>query len=272
VSRHFANSSEPWFRLGRLEVNSSTLVGLIGVLSGLVWVIVPSVYGLLAFHWGTVLAGGVWRIFTWPLANTIWVVLSALMLWYFGSDLERLVGRVRMLWLLVGTWASLTAASVAVSILPGLSGTVLAGLGLIQFAVLLLWIAEYPDRPFFFGIPAWVFGVAFVALQALSMVAGRDFGGLLSLILSLMFVAVMARRFGLLGAYDWIPGKPSVARVAAPRVQRMTRDEARQEERRRSDREQLDALLDQINDQGIQSLTDAQRRELMKLRDRLRRG
>jgi hypothetical protein len=39
-----------------------------------------------------------------------------------------------------------------------------------------------------------------------------------------------------------------------------------------TDREQLDALLDQINDHGIQSLTDAQRRELMRLRDRLRKG
>jgi hypothetical protein len=39
-----------------------------------------------------------------------------------------------------------------------------------------------------------------------------------------------------------------------------------------SDRERLDELLDQINDQGIGSLTDAQRKELMRLRERLRRG
>jgi membrane associated rhomboid family serine protease len=253
-------------------VSTVVLVALIGVASGVVWVVVPDIIDLLYYHPLFVAAGQWWRILTWPLANTIWVVLAALILWWFGRDLEQLVGRSRMLWLLVGTWASLTAASTVVSLLPGLSGAGLGGLSLIQFAVLLLWIAEYPNRPFFFGIPAWIFGLAFVALQALSMVAGRDFGGLLSLLFSLVFVAMMARRFGLLSAYEWIPGRPVPARTPQARTRHVPRKQARQEERRTSDREQLDALLDQINDQGIQSLTEAQRRELMRLRDRLRRG
>jgi hypothetical protein len=37
-----------------------------------------------------------------------------------------------------------------------------------------------------------------------------------------------------------------------------------------SDRDRLDQLLDLINEQGIHSLSDTQRRELMRLRDRLR--
>ncbi len=271
VSRHFASPTEPWFRLGRLEVNTSTFVALLGVLSGLVGLFASSIPRALFFYWDAVAAGQVWRLVTWPLANSLWVVLTALMLWYFGSDLERLIGRVRMVWLLAGTWAALTAASVLVSLLPALRGTALAGLDLIELAVLLLWIAEYPTRPFFFGIPAWILGIVFVGLQALSMLAAGDTGGLLSLIASLFFVAVMGRRFGLLSAYDWIPGKPGVVRTP-PRGRRMPRAEARQAERRQSDREQLDALLDQINEHGIQSLTDAQRRELLKLRDRLRRG
>jgi hypothetical protein len=272
VSRHFASPSEPWFRIGRLEVSTSVFAALLGAASGLIGVIVPDVPARLFFYWDAVLAGEVWRLVTWPLANSIWVVLTALMLWYFGSELERLIGRLRMVWLLLGTWASLTVASIAVSLLPALSGTALAGLGLIELAILLLWVAEYPNRPFFFGIPAWILGVIFVALQALSMIAGRDFGGLLSLIFSLIFVAMMARRFSLLSAYDWIPGKPVPVKASTPRGRRVPRAAARQEERRKSDREQLDALLDQINDHGIQSLTDAQRRELMRLRDRLRRN
>lgn len=272
VNRHFASPEDPWFRLGRLEVSTSVLVGLIGVASGLAWVIAPSLYYLLFYEPSLVAAGQAWRIATWPLANTIWVVLTALILWYFGRDLERLIGRFRMLWLVVATWAGLTIASTLVSLMPALSGVPLAGLGLIQFAILLLWIAEYPNRPFFFGIPAWVFGTVILALQALSMIAIRDFGGLLSLVFSLVIVAVMGRRFGLLSAYDWIPGKPAVRKPAPPRTRHVPRAQARQEQRRASDREQLDALLDQINDHGIQSLTDAQRKELMRLRDRLRKG
>jgi len=248
------------------------LVGLIGVVSGLVWVIAPGLPSLLFYAPSLVAEGEVWRIVTWPLANTIWVVLTALILWYFGSELERLIGRLRMLWLIVGTWAGLTAASTLVSMLPVLNGSALAGLDLIEFAILLLWIAEYPKRPFFFGIPAWVFGAVIVGLQVLSMIAARAVGSLLSLVFSLIIVAVMARRFGLLSAYDWIPGQPAPRKPARTRTRHVPRAQARQDQRRASDREQLDALLDQINANGIQSLTDAQRRELMRLRDRLRRG
>lgn len=273
MSRHFASPEDPWFSIGRLEVSTSVLVALIGVASGLAWVFDTSLPGWLAYSPEAAIVGGeVWRIATWPLANDIGVVLSALILWYFGRDLERLVGRVRMLWLIVGTWAGLTVAYTVVALIPGLGGSFLAGLRLIELAVLLLWIAEYPNRPFFFGIPAWIFGTAIVAIQALSMIAYRDFGGLLSLVASLFLVAVMARRFGLLGAYDWIPGRPASPRSVPARTRNAPRAQTRQEMRRLSDREQLDALLDQINEHGIQSLTDAQRRELMRLRDRLRRN
>ncbi len=271
MSRHFASPEEPWFSVGRLEVSTSVLVALIGLISGVAWVFDTNLMYWLAYWPGAVVDGQAWRIVTWPLANTIGVIFASLMLWYFGRDLERLIGRVRMLWLIIGSWASLTIASTLVTLIPALSGSVLAGLGLIQLAVLLLWIAEYPNRPFFFGIPAWIFGMAIVAVQVLSFIAYRDFGSLLSLVFSLCLVSIMARRFGLLGAYDWIPGRPR-PQSAPARTRHAPRTQTRQEMRRMSDREQLDALLDQINDHGIQSLTDAQRRELMRLRDRLRRS
>jgi membrane associated rhomboid family serine protease len=274
VSRHFASPSEPWFRVGSLEVSTVVLVSLLGVASGIAWVVMPSLPNLLFFHPWLVASGEVWRVVTWPLANSIWVLITALILWYFGSELERILGRARMLWLILGAWASLTVASTLVTLLPGLTGSSLAGLDLIQLVILLLWIAEYPNRPFFFGIPAWIFGTIIIAIQALSMIAGRAFGSLLSLVFSLVLVAMMARRFGLLGAYEWIPGRPGArpAAAAPPRTRHVPRSEVRREQQRMTDREQLDALLDQINDHGIQSLTDAQRRELMRLRDRLRKG
>lgn len=270
MSRHFASPSEPWFRIGRLEVTTVVLVCLVGLASGILWVVDTGLDDALFFSSQLVAMGEVWRVFTWPLANDLWVVIAALVLWYFGSELERLLGRTRMLWLLVGTWGILTLASTLVDLVPALHGAVLAGLGPIEMAVLLLWIAEYPTRPFFFGIPAWIFGALILALQVLSMAAERRFGALLSLLLSLVFVALLGRRLGLLSAYDWLPGKPVPA--SRPRTRRPARGEVQQEQRRRSDREQLDALLDQINDHGIQSLSAAQRREMMKLRERLRRN
>lgn len=262
-------SVDPWFRLGRLEVGTTMLVTLAVIVSWLAWVAAPSLAGFGYFSPEAVLTGEVWRVVSWPLVNplSIWAVINLFLFWYFGSELEQITGKQGMVWLLVGIWASLTVASSLVSLL--LPGQGLAGIGLIQFAVLLIWIAEYPTRPFFFGIPAWVLGTVLVGLQVLLLIAARDIGGLLSLLLSLILVAIAARRIGLLRDYPWIPGARSTKRPAAAG---RPRAEQRTQQRRASDRERLDALLDQINDHGIDSLTPAQRRELTKLRDRLRKG
>jgi hypothetical protein len=245
--------------------------------SWLAWVLAPTLPEALGYVPDYLASGEVWRLVTWPLANglDLWSIISLFFFWYFGTDLEHAIGRTRMAWLLVGIWASLTVSATVVGLLlPG--GFGLFGIRLIEFAVLLVWIAEYPDRRFMFNIPAWVFGLVLVGLQVLQALAFRDLGGLLSLLLALALIAVVARRSGLLAAHSWIPGAPTAARPARGRTprpaRRASRSTARAEARSMSDRERLDALLDQINEKGLNSLSDAQRKELLKLRDRLRRS
>jgi len=264
--------SEPWFRIGRLEVNTVLLVVLVAVISGLAWVAVPTLPSHLLFTPGLVADGEAWRIFTWPFANDLGLgtVITLALFWWFGTDLERLIGRTRMLWLLLGMWASFTAAYTVVALIAG-SGFGLYGLGSMEFLLLLLWIAEYPRRPFFFNIPAWVIGAILVAVQVFGLLASRDIAGLLSLIFSFVLVAIVARAVGLLGEYAWIPGRVVRGRPVNARAPRVPRSSARQASRHASDRERLDALLDQINAGGLNSLSESERRELLKLRDRLRR-
>jgi membrane associated rhomboid family serine protease len=265
------SEQEPWFRIGQFEVTTTTLVAAVVVLCWPVWALAGgAAYETGLMYAPELLAGGqLWRLVTWPFAAgpSLWAIIDVAMLWYFGNILERQIGRTRMAWLLAGMWLSITVAYTAVALLFS-SSTALAGIGLIQLLVLLLWIAEYPDARMFFNIPAWVIGVVIVGLQVLVMLGNRQWDGLLALALSMAFVAVAARRAGMLAAYDWIPGRPRVRKSRAPKV---SRTETRAHQRRASDRERLDELLDQINDQGIGSLTDAQRRELLKLRERLRR-
>ena len=264
------SEQEPWFRIGQLEVTTTTLIAAVVVLFWPVWALAgggPFTAGLM--YAPELLAGGeLWRLVTWPIAEgpSLWGVIGVAMLWYFGTMIEQLIGRTRMAWLFAGIWLSITVAYTAVALVFA-SSTALVGIGLIQLLVLLLWIAEYPTVRFLFNIPAWVVGVVIVGIQVLGMLGYRQWDALLALILSLVFVAVAGRRMGLLSAYEWIPGRARVAKASRPRA---SRGEARAHERRASDRERLDQLLDQINDHGIGSLTDAQRKEMLKLRERLR--
>lgn len=261
------HSGDAWFRLGRVEVTSTTAVVIVGAISMLVGLFVPSVLQSWAFTPSALPSGMLWTPFTWPLVNafSLWEVLSLFMLWYFGNDLERTIGRRPMLTLLLGTWAVLTLTTLVLGLV--LSGSVLAGLRMVQFAVLLLWIAEYPNRRFLFNIPAWVFGAIILALQVLPMLAYGQFGALLSFVVSLLLIAMVARRVGLLSEQSWIPG----ARRRAGAAPRPSRAQRRESQRRASDQERMDDLLDKISAEGIHALSKAERAELERLRQRRRR-
>ena len=281
-----SGGSEPWFRLGRIEVTTTVAAILVVVAGWLTWVIGgPGMPTALAFWPEGLATGDVWRLVSWPLADapSLFGVINLFFFWYFGSDLEGQVGRSNMLRLLLGIAAALMISTTLLS-LPLGSSLMLAGLGTVQFTVFLIWIAENPRRPFFFGIPAWMIGAILLGLQVITLLGVRGWPNLLSLLLGLALSAIVARRVGLLGDQGWIPGRrrrPRSARAAsaqqhpagrasAPRG--AARKEAKAAQRAQSDRERLDALLDRISAEGIGALSDSERKELMALRDRLRGG
>ena len=278
------HSGDAWFRLGKLDVTSTVLVVLIGAVGVVASAFAPVLYQVGLFVPAEVLQGQVWRAVTWPFVDgiSLWSILTLVLLWYFGRDLENQVGRRPMMSLYVALWAILTVVAFVVGLAMG--GGAMAGLDSIQFIVLLLWIAEYPRRPFFFGIPAWIVGAVLVALQVLSYIAIRDLAGLASLVVTFFVAAVVARRFGLLSDLSWLPGRRGSAprirqgggvrapQAAAPRTPRAARAEQKAAARQASDHERMDALLEKISEQGIHSLTPAERKELEALRERRRKG
>ncbi|MGA4669274.1 rhomboid family intramembrane serine protease [Propionibacteriaceae bacterium Y1923] len=267
MSSFSMSPSDGWFRLGRLEVTSTIAVVLLGAIGIVVSAFVPGLTALATFIPSAVLDGQVWRLVTWPWLDqvSLWSLVTLVMLWFFGGDLEREIGRRPMAWLYVGCWAILTVLSLGIGLLLG--GGFMLGLGSIQLLLILLWIADNPRRPFFFGIPAWVIGLVIVAMQLLTMIAVRSIGSLVSLLVSFVLVAILARSLGLLGDYDWIPGKRR-ARQTLAAAPKKSRQAARQERRRTSDAQRIDELLDKINANGIHSLSAAERRELQTLRER----
>lgn len=266
----YQQQSEPWFKIGRLEVTTTVAVVLLGAVSMLVLLFTGSLIGHLVYIPLEMFSGSVWQLFTWPLANDfgLWQIVTLALLWLFGRDLEAQIGRSQMLRLFVGVWGALTLTTTLVGIV--VPASFIAGLSMVEFCILLLWIAEWPRRRFFFNIPAWVIGTVFLALQVLPLLARQLWGQLLGLLLSLVLVAVAARSVGLLTEYAWIPGGRRKPAVAKPRVAQPSRAQQRHAERRATDDERIDQLLDKINASGIHSLTKSERAELEKLRQRRR--
>ena len=263
-------SAESWFRVGRLDVTTVILVIGLTVASWLAYVVYPPMQRALAFFPSAVFGGELWRAVTWPLAEglpSFFGILNLFFFWYIGTELEGQIGRRRMAWFLAGVWVALTVAAAVIGVVAP-TAVALAGVGLVEFAVLLVWVAENPRRPLFLGIPAWVFGAVLLGIEVLTLMAGRGWGTLLSLLLGLLGVALVAKRQGLLAGVALIPGGPRAPRPA--RRSPTARAEQRRSAKHAADRARLDDLLDRINETGLHSLTDAERKELVDLRNRLR--
>lgn len=276
------NPSRPWFRLGQLEVNTTVLLTLLGAASLVLWAISQRASLELALIPELVRQGQVWRLVTWPLANqpTLWTIIGLAIFWYFGRELEGLTGRNRFAWLLA-----------FVTIIPAIAATLLlipqAGFRPLQFAVFLLFIAQYPFARFFFGLPAWALGAVFLGLELLQLVGLRDTNGIIFLFVSLLTAAIVGRSYGLLESLSMIPAlplpgsgrrhkerKPKPTRPARSRSAKSDTVVTGPWEPPTADRavlqSELDGLLDKISAEGMDALTADEKRRLNDLSKRLR--
>lgn len=259
------------------------LVVLLSVVAFVVYAVEPydkPIMRALLLDPQQVLQGQFWRLITWPFSYPVgfgfWDVATVFFFWYFGNDLETNdLGRSRFLKFLIGVTLALGLLSVVLSVLLPFSGF-LAGLGGIEIIVLLAWIAEHPHRRFMFNIPAWLFGVVIVAVDVLQMLGVRAWFELINLVVGIVLCSVVARSVGLLTAYSFIPHLGGTGKSRGRRQARRTASSgptvvvgpwgpppSKHQAR-------MDALLDKIHESGTDSLSDAERRELLELRDRLR--
>lgn len=303
--------SDPWFRVGSVDVSTTVAVTALCVLSLLVWAVEGDghpVLGRLALFPDDVKSGQVWRLVTWPLANAptggsvLWTVITIAIFWYFGSEVERLLGRVRFGVLLL-----------AMTVIPGLVGTLINtvqfGIRPVEFGVFLVFVAEYPFARFFFNIPAWVIGVVFLAIEVVQILADpQSERHLLFLFVTLAVAGVTARSMGLLASLPWVPAVP-LGRFgpSGRRRPRRARPGPRGAPRPRprgsgdvvagpwessastgpgastrlppppppaadaaADQAELDALLDKISAQGMDGLTPGDKQRLNELSKRMR--
>lgn len=285
MARPGRGSDDGWFRLGSLQVSTVLLVVALVLASLVDFAIEPigkPVQRALLLDPDSVVHGQVWRLLTWPISYPagfgLFDILAIVFLWYFGREIESQLGRRRMAWFL-GTLSIALGLLwvVVVEVLP-FGYDVLFSLNQIELMVLIVFIAEYPQRRFFFNIPGWVIAVVIIGLQVINDLGYRNWLLLINLFLGLVVAGMIARSLGLLAEIRWVP------KLALPRRQpkrRTRRDvgptvvtgpwQAPAQPPVSRDQAALDALLDKISAGGMDSLTTEERDQLLVLRDRLRR-
>ena len=270
--------------MGRYPVDVTTMLVGIHVAAAILTAIFAGVLGTfganplqpyLAFSSAAVWPGGqVWRLFTYAFIHAptasglLWFAVEMYMLFIFGREVERFIGRrayvgLYLLLLLLPTFV-LTLCGFWVS-------TIVAGSGALHFAMFVAFVTIYPNVEMFLRIPAKWVALVLAAIGTLSALATHDWPTLVVLWTSIgtAFVFIEVRGGG--PELVWwnalkarFASRPKYHVVPKPRPRagnvRTEPDDAYAS---------IDPILDKISKFGIGSLTASERRQLDRERERL---
>ncbi len=289
--------NDGWFRAGNYDVTTTDILCVLSVASMFVWGLSRSTWQYLPFIPFAVRDFEVWRIVTWPIATepTIWSLLGIVFFFLFGQQIEALFGRGKF----VAWIAAITVVPAVVMTVLGTLGSsfdVFAEFGLSNLFLGGIWVyaATYPGVKWFEVIPLWALAAVFTVLSLLQFSGTGQTGRILFLLLSVGVALVAGRSLGL--ATGWpiphIPLEDSGSRSRRPARTKAPKRQGKPKRSRGSsvvdgpwkqapppmpppptnaaDQAELDALLDKIGANGMDSLTSAEKQRLNDLSKRLR--
>ncbi len=283
------HGSDPWVTVGNVAVTTTVAVTALSTLGILLFVVeggLGPVGQAIVLTDDAILGGQIWRFLTYIVPATgdfFWEILGLVFFYLIGSQLERIMGRqvFTSLFLALMFIPAILAVLAAVAVGQGFA---LGGIDSIFFGMAAGYSAAQPEARTFFNIPFWVLIAFFFVIQLLSILATRSIAGLVLLILSTGIGLVVTRSLGFSNV-EWIPAvklpsfmgggpAPSTPSPKAPkkRGKRFGRKKKAAGNANlrsvptgatssASDAE-IDALLDQVSEQGMGSLTKQQKQAL----------
>jgi hypothetical protein len=283
--------NDGWFRAGRYDVTTTDILCVLAIGSMFVYGFNRDAFDKLLFYAPLVREFELWRLVTWPIATepNIWPLLGVVFFWLFGQQLEALFGRNKYL-----AWIG------AVTILPPLILTLLSiadsgldftsiefGLSTLFLGGIWVYAATYPGVRWFDVIPLWGIAAVFTLLNLLQYSGNGQTGKVLFLLVGVAVSLVAGRSLGV--ARGWpIPHLPLDGSRHRPKRKSKplptsgptvvdgpwTRGPAPAPPRTTgtspADQAELDALLDKIGANGMDSLTNGEKKRLNELSKRLR--
>ncbi len=308
------DQSAGWFRVGTYEVGTTVLIAGMAAFGFVLYAVDPAIIANLTFYSARlnvigvdkksateligVLGGEIWRIATWPFANSpssVFSLFAIALFWFFGKSIEEEIGRLRMLRFLValtlgiGLWGTLISLFRPVLFSVGGDAN---GIAMLELSMLVAFAIMRPTAQFFFGIPVPILAAAVVVIDVLRYLGNREAQLVLVLAGALGMTAVLLRSMGLGDSIPQVPGLPqplarwvggapgASTRPTRRPVRRPTRSSgslrsvpppSRTAQRPEpGDQAEIDRLLDKISATGIDSLSPDEKRRLDQASKRMR--
>jgi hypothetical protein len=266
---------QPVAWMGRYPIHVTTLLVMIHVICMIIGCLLIAVgagsfLGVLAFDSAQVLsAGRLWQIATYALVHSpsglIWFAIEMYMLFAFGREVERFIGRRAF----IALYALLLLVPPLFLSIWGLwQRTGLAGSATIHFAIFIAFAAIYPNVELFLRIMAKWVALIFVAAYSLQLLAYHGWSELAVLWLSAGLAYGFVELRGTGPELAWLTqwksrwrSKRALSVLPRPGPRRPVEPD--------NIYESIDPLLDKISKSGITSLTASERRALDRARNRL---
>lgn len=265
---------QPVTWVGRYPVHVTTLlVGLhcgaaiaaafLGAFGG------ASILSLLIFDSAAVLTGSVWQLATYafvhPPSGLLWFAVEMYMLFIFGREVERFIGRRAF----VTLYALLLLAPTIMLTVWGLSQrTGIGGSSALHFGVFVGFATIYPRVEMFLRIMVKWIAFALGAILTLQLFAAHAWPELAVLWLSIGIAFLFICLRGIGPELEWWSSLKEKFQPK-PKFKVVPRSSPRRVVEPEDVYESIDPLLDKISKSGINSLTESERRTLDRARNQL---
>jgi membrane associated rhomboid family serine protease len=228
---------------------------------------------LLAFDSAQVLVlGRAWQIVTYAFVHApysasalLWFAFEMYMLFVFGREVERFVGRRAFIVLYA---VLLFVPTLFLTVFGLWTRAGLAGSGTLHFGIFIAFATIYPNAEMFLRIQAKWLALIAVAIGTLVALANRDWASMIVLWTTIGAAVAFVRFRGAGPELEWW-GAVKSRFQAKPKFHVVPRSAPGRAVEPENIHESIDPVLDKISKHGINSLTASERRALDRARNRL---
>jgi membrane associated rhomboid family serine protease len=263
---------QPVTWVGRHPIHVTTLLVGIHAFTAIVACFLggAGILGHLAFDSALVWQRGeFWQLATYAFVHSpsalLWFAVEMYMLFVFGREVERFIGRRAFIVLYLFL---LLAPTVLLSLWGLYERVGIAGSPALHFGIFIAFATIYPSVELLLRIQAKWVALALAAISTLQLLAYRDWSAMAVLWVSIAAAFIFIRLRGAGPELVWWSNVKSRWQPK-PKFQVVSRSTPRRVMEPENVHESIDPVLEKISKQGINSLTASERRALDRARARL---